>query len=209
MVTLKKLDIFWRHSNCPVRFKIQAVDAVVRSKLLYGMETAQLNEGELRRIEIVHLKILRKLKGMKTTFVNRNNTNREVYRRVNQAMENEGGKRKVVPFKRAYLRSKVKRMAKIVREEGSEGNKIFFRKGLEEWDYCNRRVGRPKYSWTKKALGELWGITKKRRVGTVANLNLIFPIFIFLFQPFHPYFLSHFFNSFHLFFILRIPALAP
>jgi hypothetical protein len=162
MVTLKKLDIFWRHSNCPVRFKIQAVDAVVRSKLLYGMETAQLNEGELRRIEIVHLKILRKLKGMKTTFVNRNNTNREVYRRVNQAMENEGGKRKVVPFKRAYLRSKVKRMAKIVREEGSEGNKIFFRKGLEEWDYCNRRVGRPKYSWTKKALGELWGITKKR-----------------------------------------------
>ena len=35
MTTLKRLDLFWRHSNCPVKFKLIALDATLRSKLLY------------------------------------------------------------------------------------------------------------------------------------------------------------------------------
>ena len=52
MQTLKRLDLYWRHSNCPTRTKLIAADAVIRAKLMYGIESAQL-----------------------TTFVDRSNTN--------------------------------------------------------------------------------------------------------------------------------------
>ena len=42
MPTLKSLDIFWRHSDCPKRLKLLVQDAVVRSKLVYGLESAEL-----------------------------------------------------------------------------------------------------------------------------------------------------------------------
>ena len=61
MVTLKKLDIFWRHSDWPERFKIQALDAVLRSKLLYGLETAELGSPLLNKLDVFQLKGLRKI----------------------------------------------------------------------------------------------------------------------------------------------------
>ena len=42
MATMKKLDIFWGHSNCSTAIKIHTADAVLRSKLLYGFESSQL-----------------------------------------------------------------------------------------------------------------------------------------------------------------------
>ncbi len=60
MVTLKKLDLFWLHSNCPARIKIITLDAVIRSKLLYGTESAQLGEAELKRLDNTHLKAMRR-----------------------------------------------------------------------------------------------------------------------------------------------------
>ena len=52
MITLKKLDMFWRHSNCSTRVKVTTLDAVIRSKLLYGLDSAQLHEAELKRLNI-------------------------------------------------------------------------------------------------------------------------------------------------------------
>ncbi len=66
MATLKKLDLFWLHSNCPARVKIITLDAVIRAKLLYGMESAQLGETELKRLDQIHLKAMRKILGYKT-----------------------------------------------------------------------------------------------------------------------------------------------
>ena len=48
MTILKQLDLFWRHGSCQIKIKLIALDAVIRSKLLYGMETAQLNEPQLK-----------------------------------------------------------------------------------------------------------------------------------------------------------------
>ena len=48
MTTLKKLDAFWSHSSCPERFKISVLDAVVRAKILYGLETAEVTQAILK-----------------------------------------------------------------------------------------------------------------------------------------------------------------
>ena len=50
MVTMKKLDLFWRHSNCNTAIKIHTAEAVLRSKLLYGPESAQLIPSVVKRM---------------------------------------------------------------------------------------------------------------------------------------------------------------
>ncbi len=74
MATLKKLDFFWLHSNCPARAEIITLDAMIRAELVYGTESAQLGEVELKSLDNIHLKAMRKILGYKTTFVCRENT---------------------------------------------------------------------------------------------------------------------------------------
>ena len=89
MITLKKLDLFWLHSSCPVRVKIITLDAVIKAKLLYGLESAKLGETELKRLDLFHLKAMRKILGLKTTYIDRNNSNAFIYREVNKKVEEE------------------------------------------------------------------------------------------------------------------------
>ncbi len=42
METLNKLNVFWLHSNCSMKFKLIAADAVIRAKVMYGLDSAQL-----------------------------------------------------------------------------------------------------------------------------------------------------------------------
>ncbi len=93
MATLKTLDLFWLHSDCPARIKIITVDAVIRAKLLYEMESAQLGEPELKRLDQIHLKAMRKILGYKTTFVDREKTNAKVYRDLNERVKDQGSKK--------------------------------------------------------------------------------------------------------------------
>ena len=79
-ITLQKLQTFWRRSNCPTAYKIIALDAVVRSKLIYGTDAMQLNEPEQKKMEKIHLQGLRKILKWDTTYINRENTNEKIYR---------------------------------------------------------------------------------------------------------------------------------
>ena len=83
MTMLKNLDIFWRHCDVNIGFKISVLDAVIKSKLLYGIDSAQLTTSNQREIEVVQLKGLRKIVKMTTSFVERHNSNAEVFRRAN------------------------------------------------------------------------------------------------------------------------------
>ena len=154
--------MFWRHSNCPVKFKSIAIDAVLRSRLLYGLETAQLNEPQTKRLDIFQLKALRKVLNLKTTFTNRGNTNKHVFEQANERIRQEGGKKKVVPFRKAYMCSKMKQIKRLINQSSDEPTRaITFRRGLETWQQPNRRPGRPKNKWANRALIELWDEIKE------------------------------------------------
>ena len=89
MAVFERLGICWRHCNVGIAFKITGLDAVSRSKLLYGIDSAQLTRSHQRRIEVVQLKGLSKILKRTTTCVERDNTNAEVFRRPSEAMKNE------------------------------------------------------------------------------------------------------------------------
>lgn len=43
--TCKKLEISWKSKDCPVDWKLLVYDAVVKAKLLYGLESVQVNDA--------------------------------------------------------------------------------------------------------------------------------------------------------------------
>ena len=74
MIVQTKLDQFWLCSNCPIKRKVEVYNAVIKSKLLYGLEPLQLRESLKKNLDTLQLKGLREILKMKTTYVNRNNT---------------------------------------------------------------------------------------------------------------------------------------
>ena len=117
MITMKKLDIFWRHSNCDIATKIHVAEAVLRAKLLYGLESTQLNPAVTRRLETFQLKVLRKILRLDTTYVNRENTHNLVFQKANEELQKEKPTKKVTPFIEAYKKAEKEKSTKNHQEE--------------------------------------------------------------------------------------------
>ena len=82
MGTLKRMHVFWRHSNCNIRLELNVVQAVLYSKVLFGLESAELQTTALKSLDVFQLKCLRQILKMRTTCVERGNTNLEVFKRA-------------------------------------------------------------------------------------------------------------------------------
>ena len=158
MVTMKKLDLCWRHSDCDIAVKIHTADAVLRTKLLYGLESSQLLPSALKRLESFQLKVLRKILKIYTTFINRGNTNAKVFRLANDKLKETIHKNKtIVTFIESYKKMKRKRAFKIINQPEQPIYKITFQGNrLGCWVHPNRRVGRPRLNWTEETIKEIW-----------------------------------------------------
>ena len=78
-------------------------NAVIRTKLLYGLETLELPTSQISRLEAFQLKGFRKILKMVTTFVDRNNTNDEVFRRANQQLAPCSPEKRHFPVFKQYI----------------------------------------------------------------------------------------------------------
>ena len=157
---LQKLHVFWRHSDCSVRFKIQVADAVIRSKLLYGLDSAELLPGDIRKLQTLQLKIYRKILHMDTTYVSRQNTNEQVFRRANQAILHATTRKPpkpICPFEEYYRSMKLKRITRTLRARNSDPlHASTLTTTGQPITYSNKRVGRPKRKWAESALQQYW-----------------------------------------------------
>ena len=102
---------------------------------------------------------------MKTTFVQRENTNEEVYKKANDKLRTGGSQKQIIKYREFYLNTKMKRLAKIIKYDDTDIQNTTFRNAadLEAWVQPNRTQGRPANKWTHTALREMWKeITKKK-----------------------------------------------
>ena len=81
---LNRLNIFWRKSNCPDKFKLCVFDAVVRSKLVYGLEASHIPKFLMQKLNAFQLKGLRKILKLDTTYIDRSNTKTRVFSLANE-----------------------------------------------------------------------------------------------------------------------------
>ncbi len=81
----------WKKAAIPNRVKILVYDALIKSKLVYGFETATMNDNTKKRIDAFQLKSLKQILKLRTTFIDKRNTNERVFELANKAI-NEGTK---------------------------------------------------------------------------------------------------------------------
>lgn len=88
-ITWRKLGIFFKRSNATQRFKLTVYNAVVRAKLMYGLESAQLTAKHKKRLDVFQRRGLRQITKMKSTAWNRENDNEHLMRTANNMVREE------------------------------------------------------------------------------------------------------------------------
>ena len=153
-VILQKLQIFWKNPNCPTRFKLQVYDAVVRSKLVYGLDSVQLNTGLLKHLNAFQMKGLRKILNMKASYIDRTNTNATILRKASEIKNptNVAGKN-VKTFSEYLATQQNKLLCHIARapEDDPMRQCTFNRNTNYPYSVAKRRVGRPRKDWAWSA----------------------------------------------------------
>ena len=118
MAILRKLDIYWLKTNASIKEKLQVYDAIIRSKFLYGLESAPMNETTKHELDIFQLKGLRQILGIKTTYIDKTQDNKTIYRKVQQHMheETEIGKpeRQFKQMSQVYEERKIQMLNSII-----------------------------------------------------------------------------------------------
>jgi len=151
---LNRLNFFWRKANCPDGFKLTVFDAVVRSKLVYGLEVAHIPKFLMQKLNAFQLKGLRKILKLDTTFVDRSNTNTKVLTLANECKNPKHIPSKNIKTFEQYLYDKQKALIKhIVRlpEEDPLRQCTLEPRSMTPYIVSNRRVGRPRGNWAWSA----------------------------------------------------------
>jgi len=87
--TANKLKLFWNKANTTIKWKLQVYDAIIRSKLLYGLETMQLTQNEKARINAHQIKGIRRILGIPPTHIDRSWTNELVLKKANDELNKQ------------------------------------------------------------------------------------------------------------------------
>lgn len=159
LATLKKLDLFWNNNNCQ-KNRLQVFDAVIRSKLVYGLESVMLTKSLLNKLDVLELKGLRKILGFKTTFVERANTNQIVYDSAN-SFKNPGhkpDKKDIKKFSTYVKTQQHKLLAHTIRAEQQDPVRQATLQPESDLpvEVGTRRVGRPRKNCTWSNYAELY-----------------------------------------------------
>jgi hypothetical protein len=152
MVVWRKLAPFWKKSSTPQRIKLAVYDTLIRSKLVYGLESAHLNNETRRCITTFQLKGLRQILKLHTTFIDRANTNDRVFQLANKAYNQgrKGGRKYIRPITEFIDTKAQTLLGHILRCADTDPlRQITFLPGSAVPNlYRRKRLGRPKGHWT-------------------------------------------------------------
>lgn len=144
IATANRMKVFWNKANTSVRWKLQVLNAIIRSKLLYGLECIQLTSSDISRLNAFQNKCLRRILNKPPTFIDRQVTNESIYTEIREqhgcVFEH---------FGETWKRSKLRLFGHILRAHSSDPMKqvSLAADGLHPRAVCQRRSGRPRADW--------------------------------------------------------------
>ena len=65
---VKKLELFWKNANCHSKLKFTVYNAVITTKLIYGLENLKFTEALGHVLGTFQLRGLRKILGIPPTY---------------------------------------------------------------------------------------------------------------------------------------------
>ena len=151
--TANKLKIFWQKAQTDIKWKLQVLDAIIRSKLLYGIECIQLTQADQDRIDAYQMKGIRRILNIPPTSIDRAWTNRAALEKATE----EAGK-PIKSFSSSWRKQKFKLLGHLLRAEVTdplhqvtfEGDTKFPRLAIR------RRAGRPRDNWLVNTMKEAY-----------------------------------------------------
>ena len=155
-----KLRSVWNHSTLNTKRKVEIFNAVIVSRLLYGLQAAWVNVAEQRRLNGFHARCLRSICHVKPSFVSRV-SNADVLK-----MANEG------PLTQRLLEQQLKLFGKIARAPAEDELRklTFLSNSLTPATYeFVRRVGRPRHEWASRLQHEAGKVSRNWR-STIHNI---------------------------------------
>lgn len=163
MITYNRLTKVFRlnKNDQDRRWKIIVFNAVIISKLLYGLENIALNTSHNKKLDAFQMRQLRKILNWHPTFIDRTKTNEKAIAEINRIIQ-QNTKRHSQPFtpiSKILMKQRVKLLAHIIRTDPEDPIKLisFKPNSIEHNVPDKRRVGRPKLNWifeTKKYIFE-------------------------------------------------------
>jgi hypothetical protein len=144
-----KLDRLWKHATLSTCRKIKILQAVVVTKLLYGLSSAWLNASEIRRLNGFYCRCLRVILRIKPAYISRV-SNAEVVRQSSQRQ-----------LSRQLLEQQMLQYGKVARSPGQDVlRRLAFTPGSSQPAVARfvRRVGRPRNEWVAMLQREAWNM---------------------------------------------------
>ena len=145
-----KLDSYWKASQASKKWKLIIFDAIIRSKLLYGLETVHLTQSMSKTLDAFQMRGLRKILKRPSTFVDRRYTNQRILDEATSlAFPTRGDNRKIMRFSEFHMKRRAKLLGHIMRCDDSDPlRQVSFMPGSASTiDYGTKRVGKPRQSW--------------------------------------------------------------
>ena len=140
-------------------WKYNVFNSVITAKLVYGLETAQLNDSLLRTLDSFYIRSLRQILNWQPTFLDRANTNKkvidEISRIVNQCSKTKQGNFVFENISDKLKQKRIKLIGHIIRESNEAPTRqvTFLPDSARHVTHPKKRVGRPRKNWifcTKK-----------------------------------------------------------
>ena len=100
-----KLAAYWKAIDTSTKWQLIIFDAVARSKLMYGLETAALTEALQKKIDAFQRRGLRQILTLKHPYYDRENANFRIYKTAPETVAPDGS-RKVRPFSEYHYKCK-------------------------------------------------------------------------------------------------------
>jgi hypothetical protein len=164
--TLWKLSDYWKASDASKKWKLLTFDAVIKSKLLYGLETTELPKSCKKRLDAFQIKGLRRILGQKHTYWDRSATNEKILELATEEAFRKGSAkhiaknadRKIELFSSALKKRRKKLLGHIIRTESSDLLRQVSLKpnSATPLDWGTRRLGKPRQKWTESTMNKVW-----------------------------------------------------
>ena len=183
MITLNKLHIFFYNSDNTVTRKMQMFNAIIRAKLMYGLETVVMNTRVKHMLDAFQLKCLRKILKVPTTYIDRQFSNDNVRTQINNRLK-EAKKKPMETLTAFHQRTRIHYLAKLIHKGHREpGTAVTMDPvTLAAIDHGKKRVGKPRLNWYQVTMQDLWQEVRKDHpspsVRFAASLDIQRPIHV-------------------------------
>ena len=172
MLALASLDLFWKKAKVSLKWKLEVYNAVVVSKLIYGLETLQFNNSTFNKINTFQMKGLRKIMNIPPTFIDRSTTDDMVFNICNEEIAKNSKSKyptKVIRLSEILKRKRLTLLGHVIRCENTDPmRKSVFRSdttALVNFESEKQRGGHPRMRWIDETMKDAWECIRKKPTG--------------------------------------------